>query len=83
MSWARRAAVVLWPAFLMAGVLEVLVFAFVDPATLQWVDGERLRWSSQAVHSVAFLVFWGVIAASATLTTWLGAPPDEQGGAAR
>ena len=29
--WTQRLMWIAWPAFLMAGVLEVLVFAFVDP----------------------------------------------------
>lgn len=28
--------VILWPAFLMASVLEALVFVWVDPAQLRW-----------------------------------------------
>lgn len=68
----QRLLLVLWPAFLMAGVLEVLVFAFVDPAELQWAGGERLGWSRQAVQSTAFFVFWVVIACATALTLWLG-----------
>ena len=30
---------ILWPSFLMAGVLEMLVFALVDPAGLRWMGG--------------------------------------------
>jgi len=35
----RLAMTILWPAFLMAGVLEVLVFAVVDPGELHWFGG--------------------------------------------
>jgi hypothetical protein len=28
---------IVWPAFLMAGVLEIVVFAMVDPADLHWL----------------------------------------------
>lgn len=59
---------VLWPSFLMAGVLEMLVFAFVDPTQLHLMGGPRLDWSPTAVYTVAFFVFWGVIAAAAALT---------------
>ena len=34
-----RALCILWPAFVMAGVLEMLVFALVDPAGLRWMGG--------------------------------------------
>ncbi|HSW27046.1 MAG TPA: hypothetical protein VLJ62_30100 [Burkholderiaceae bacterium] len=62
---------VLWPAFVMAGVMEMLVFAVVDPGALQWPGGETLEWSRSTVYSVAFLAFWGVIAVSAAVTEYL------------
>lgn len=76
----RRALVILWPAFLMAGVLEMLVFAVVDPASLQWFGIEPIRWSARAIYSVTFLIFWGVIATGAAITQLLqstGGPVDE------
>lgn len=66
-----RVLLVLWPAFVMAGVLEMLVFAVVDPGTLQWPGGEALEWSRSTVYSVSFLVFWAVIAVSAAVTEYL------------
>ena len=39
-----RALQILWPAFLMAGVLEMLVFAVVDPAELHWFGGPAIGW---------------------------------------
>lgn len=59
---------VLWPSFLMAGVLEMVVFAFVDPAQLHLFGGELLDWSPTAVYTVAFFMFWGLIAVSSALT---------------
>ena len=41
----QRALTILWPAFLMAGVLEMLVFVVVDPSDLRWFGGEALNWS--------------------------------------
>ena len=64
----RRVMVILWPAFLMAGVLEMLVFALVDPANLHWFDGEQVALSASAVYTLAFFVFWGVIAIAGALT---------------
>ena len=72
---ARRGLVVLWPAFMMASVLEMLVFAFVDPANLTWFGAERLDWPVQAVYTVAFFVFWAVIAISSGITLWLDSSP--------
>ncbi len=59
--------VVAWPAFLAACILEALVFAFVDPLDLSWGHGP-LGWSRQAIYTVAFFVFWGVVASSAIVT---------------
>ncbi len=62
--------VVAWPAFLAACILEAVVFAFVDPLELSWGHGP-LGWSRQAVYTVAFFVFWGVVASSAIVALLL------------
>lgn len=58
----RMALQIGWPAFVMAGVIEALVFAVVDPAGLHWFGGERIDWSAQAIYTVSFFIFWLVIA---------------------
>ncbi|MCX7692636.1 MAG: hypothetical protein N2055_04465 [Tepidimonas taiwanensis] len=73
---AQRILWIAWPAFLMAAVLEMVVFAFVDPAELHWA-GERLGWSRQAVYTVTFFVFWALTSASSALTTLLSMSPWE------
>lgn len=60
-----------WPAFLLAAVLEMVVFAMVDPSDLHRFGGDPLGWSRQAVYTVSFFVFWGVTAASSALTVLL------------
>ena len=65
-----------WPAFLVAAVLEMLVFALVDPGDLQWF-GQPLEWSRQAIYTIAFFVFWGITMASSALTTLLAISPFE------
>lgn len=72
----QRLMWIVWPAFLVAGVLEVLVFAMVDPQDLQWF-GQPLDWSRQAVYTVAFFVFWCITMVSSTLTTLLAMSPFE------
>lgn len=72
-----RALTILWPAFLMAGVLEMLVFAVVDPGDLHWFGGAALDWSNQAVYTVTFLIFWGIISTAGALTALLEASPEE------
>lgn len=76
----QRVLTILWPAFLMAGVLEMLVFAFADPGDLHTLDGAVIPWPPQAIYSVAFFVFWAVIATASAMTLWLAAPtaPGEQ-----
>jgi hypothetical protein len=63
-----RALQILWPAFLMAGVLEMLIFAVVDPGELQWFGGPAIAWSRQAVYTATFFICWAVISVSNALT---------------
>jgi hypothetical protein len=58
---------VLWPAFLAAGVLEMLVFALIDPSDVQWL-GQPLDLSRQGIYSVSFFIFWGLTSVSGALT---------------
>ena len=67
----RIALQIVWPAFLMAGVLEMLVFALVDPGDLRWLGGEAIDVSRQAVYTLAFLAFWAVIAAAGAISALL------------
>jgi len=73
---AQRWMWIAWPAFLVAGVLEMIVFALVDPSDLHWF-GQPLNLSRQAVYTLAFFVFWGVTMASSALTTLLALSPFE------
>ena len=66
--FARRVLLILWPAFLMAGVLEARVFVVVDPESFRWFGGPTLDWPVTAVYSVTFLIFWAVIATAGALT---------------
>lgn len=67
---------ILWPAFLVAGVLEMLVFAMVDPQDLHWF-GQPVTMSREGIYTLAFFVFWGIAAASSALTTLLSMLPGE------
>jgi len=70
----ERALLILWPAFMMAGVLDALVFVIVDPSTLHWFGAEPFAGSASAVYSIAFLVFWSVIATAGAITHLLEGP---------
>lgn len=45
-----------WPGFLVACLLEVLVFALVDPQDVRWL-GHQLLSSREAVYTWTFLYF--------------------------
>lgn len=76
--WMRRTMTVLWPAFLMAGVMEMLVFAMVDPHDLHWfgrpLDQEMSR---QGLYTLSFFVFWAITSVSSALTMLLGLSSTE------
>lgn len=67
----QRSLQVLWPAFVAAGVLELLVFAHVDPADVHTVAGAPVELSRQAVYTLSFFGFWAVTAAAAAVSCWL------------
>jgi hypothetical protein len=73
---AQRWMWIAWPAFLVAAVLEMIVFAMVDPGDLHWL-GNPLELPRQAIYTLAFFVFWGVTMASSALTTLLSMSPFE------
>ena len=61
---------IVWPAFLVAAVLEMVVFALVDPSNLHWF-GQPVPLSINAVYTLAFFVFWVMTMASSALTILL------------
>ena len=65
-----------WPSFLMAGVIEMLVFALVDPQDLNWF-GHTVDLSRQGVYTLAFFAFWLVTSISSGLTALLAVQPAE------
>ena len=67
----RRALLILWPAFLIAGVQEALVFVVVDPQSLHWFGLAPVTWSVHAIYSVTFLIFWGTTSTAGALTLLL------------
>ena len=73
---AARLMWIVWPAFLAACALELLVFAFVDPLDLHWA-GQALEWSRQAVYTGAFFAFWAVTTKACAFTTLLRITPAE------
>ena len=76
--WNQKLTCVLWPAFTAACILELVVFAFVDPHDLART-GLAPGWSRQAVYTAGFFVFWAIAAVSSTLTAVLGTTPPQPG----
>lgn len=74
--WSQRLMWIAWPAFLAAAVLEMLVFAMVDPQDLHWF-GQPLALSRGGVYTAAFFCFWTITMVSSALTTLLGMSPFE------
>jgi len=72
----QRVLLILWPSFLMAGVLEMLTFAVVDPGSLRWFGAEPIGWSLSAIYSVTFFIYWSVIATSTAMTLLLESPGE-------
>lgn len=70
-AFVAHALTILWPAFVAAGVLELIVFAFVDPDQLHGWGGAPLAASRLAIYTLAFFVFWAVAASASAVTTWL------------
>lgn len=74
--FTQRLMWIAWPAFLVAGAIEVLVFAVVDPQDLRWF-GQPLAMSREAVYTLAFFAFWALTMVSSGLTTLLAMSPFE------
>ncbi len=73
----QRVMTIVWPSFVMAGVLEGIVFSLVDPAELRF-GTNAIDVSPQAIYTLAFLTFWAVLSTSGALTTLLLIDPDAQ-----
>ena len=67
----RKLMWVAWPSFLAASLLQLVVFAVVDPLELHGLP-PVVHGSRQAVYASAFFLFWGVAMLSSAMTAWLG-----------
>jgi uncharacterized membrane protein YcfT len=67
---------IVWPSFLMAGVMELLVFAVVDPQGMHWF-GHSLEISRQAIYTLGFFVFWLLISIACALSVFLSLTASE------
>ena len=72
----KKWMLVVWPAFLAACAMEMLVFGLFDPHDLRWF-GRNLGLSAQGTYTLAFFAFWAIAAASSWLTVVLGLSSTE------
>ena len=73
---ARKWMWIGWPAFLAASLMEMLVFAVVDPHDLHWFS-HPLDLSARGVYTLAFFAFWAITSLACTLALSLAATPEE------
>jgi hypothetical protein len=67
---------IVWPSFLIAGVMEIAVFAMVDPQDLHLFN-QTIDVSRQGIYTLSFFIFWIVCAASSCLSLFLYIEPKE------
>ena len=73
---AQRLMWIVWPACLVAGLIELVVFGMFDPEDMHWF-GQQLTLSRQGVYTLSFFVFWVLTMVSSSLTTLLSMSPFE------
>jgi len=67
---------IVWPSFLMAGVMEMVVFAMVDPQDLNLFN-QSIDLPRQGIYTLSFFIFWIICAASSCLSLFLYMEPKE------
>ena len=78
----RRLMWIVWPAFLVAGVAEILFFSLFDPFELHFF-GEALDMPREGIYTMGFFGFWGLGIASSALTMFLEHSPSRSPGSSR
>lgn len=67
----KRAIWILWPAFIVAGIAEVVFFLVFDPLELHLVAEALGVRSHLAWYTIGFFLFWLFAAASSAFTSFL------------
>ncbi|MCX8114442.1 MAG: hypothetical protein N3D71_05150 [Burkholderiaceae bacterium] len=75
-SLGQRVLWVLWPAFLVAAVAEMIFFALFDPADLH-LFGAPIEVERMPVYTIGFFFFWAMTSAASALTVFLARSPFE------
>jgi fructose-specific phosphotransferase system IIC component len=61
---------VLWPAFIAAGIAEVVFFTVIDPQQL-YLLGQPMELPVLATYSIGFLMFWLICSGSSLMTYFM------------
>lgn len=61
---------ILWPAFIAAGIAEVVFFTVIDPKQL-YMFGRPVELAAMATYSLGFFLFWLVCAGSSLMTYFM------------
>jgi len=69
----HNALTILWPSFLVAGVLEMLVFSAVQPGDVRGFGDALAQMSPIGVYTLAFFSFWLIAAVGIALALGLAA----------
>lgn len=72
----QRLITILWPSFLIAGVVHVLFFAVFDPTQLHYQE-EPVFDSRLAAYTLAFFGFWLMGVGASALTCYFQRSADE------
>lgn len=71
----HRFFLIAWPSAIGAALMEMLVFAALDPMQLPQIENIP-GITTQGVYSIAFFVFWAAISVACTLTLILAQPVE-------
>ena len=73
-----RVVRIAWPAFLVAGVAEIVFFSVFDPFELHFF-GAPLDLTRLEIYTMGFFGFWGLAFTAAALALWLDAGRTDDG----
>lgn len=71
----RKLMWIIWPSFLVAGLLSAIVFAFVDPADVLFLSAYQL--DTYLVYTLGFFLFWLLAGLSSMMTLALSIQSDK------
>jgi len=61
---------ILWPAFIAAGIAEVVFFTVIDPKQL-YLLGQPVELAALTTYSIGFFLFWVLCIGSSLMTYFM------------